>query len=228
MTVLELKQELSRGLDLSDEALEKRFRFLAKSLFSSFQIKKGGNRYWFSDIEFYLYNDRHRDIVTYPRNCPAGSWFLHSSGVDLSFGSKVSFRVNPKSGRCLPYLESSSVFGGILIRGIVPATHNNMSGGILPQKLDGPYKVSDFLFDHFDAFGAPKDFPKIVECVPREVQIETMARHGLSPDSEKKVLTSILPYNYSGCDIPEIDLIEGYEKYLSAQYRFRVLKTKMQ
>ena len=83
----------------------------------------------------------------------------------------------------------------------------------------------NYLFDRFDAFAAPKNFPKIVECIPRDVQIETMVRHGLSPDSEKKVLTSILPYNYSGSDIPEMELVDGYKKYLSAQYRYRVLKT---
>ena len=42
------------------------------------------------DIEFYWFSKNHKDTITYPRNCNAGDWFFHNSGVDLAFDSYVS------------------------------------------------------------------------------------------------------------------------------------------
>lgn len=76
------------------------------------KIVKGSQEYYITDIEFYLYCEGHKDIITYPRKCEAGEWFFNGSGVDISFASNVEFQ-NAKAK-----LSDNSFFGGILLRGI--------------------------------------------------------------------------------------------------------------
>ena len=58
-----LQDMLSAPESLLDDP-EGKFLNLAKYLMNTFQIKKGDNRYWMTDIEFYIYTDSHRDIIT--------------------------------------------------------------------------------------------------------------------------------------------------------------------
>ena len=220
-TIKELEDKLSDPKTLISTR-DKEFANLAKSLMRNFQIKKGNNQlYWITDIEYYIYTDSHRDIITYPRNCEAGRWFFHASGVDISFKSKVSIEQHPKSKKRMPYLDKTAVFGGILIRGIID------SDGALP--ISGPMKVCDALFDQFNAFDAPDNFPQIEEAtIPRNVQVacDEEGRYGLNREPEKKV-KSIL-YNYSGIDesyITRPELITKYGEYLDARYRYRVVSS---
>lgn len=86
------------------------FPQIAELLMTKYAIRKGDELFRFTDIEFYYYNscmdDRREDgttrQVTYPRTTPPGHWFFHSSGMDLTFGSK----------------KEEGYGGGILIRGI--------------------------------------------------------------------------------------------------------------
>ena len=191
------------------KGLEHEFEELARSLMNDFHIKKGDKRYWMTDIEFYLFHDKHRDIITYPRRCEAGMWFFHASGVDISFKSWVDFRPHTKKQIEMPYLTKGAVFGGILIRGIEPV-------GKAGQKANGPLKVCDELFDQINAFHTPKDFPKIVEAPSsRGVSVNPTSREGVNPDAEKKV-HDILSYNYSGYDtevFSESELVKEYERF---------------
>ena len=72
-----------------DGHVEDWFKELADALFQNIQIRKGDKYYRFTNIEFYLYNDKHRDIITYPRISDGGEWFFHASGVDITFKSTV-------------------------------------------------------------------------------------------------------------------------------------------
>lgn len=57
------------------------FEDIATDLLTSYVIQKGEVKYRLTDIEFYLYHDGHKDIITYPRISPAGSCFFHSIGL---------------------------------------------------------------------------------------------------------------------------------------------------
>ncbi len=220
-SIEELKVKLSAPQALISNRDEE-FANLAESLMRNFRIKKGEDQlYWITDLEFYIYTDSHRDIITYPRNCEAGRWFFHASGVDISFESEVRMEPHPNTHKQKPYLDKTAVFGGILIRGIID------NDGTLP--INGPMNVCDALFDQFNAFGTLDNFPQIKEAsIPRNVQVvpDKKGRYGLNNDPEKKV-KSIL-YNYSGIDesyITRQELIAAYREYFDAKYHFLAVPT---
>lgn len=215
----ELRKALSTNLVLGDKGLKEKFDILAISLFNNFQIKKGDRYYWMTELEFYLYHDGHKDIITYPRACAAGTWFFHASGVDITFESKVKFSEHPRNHKQMPFLTKDAVFGGILLRGIKPV---EMDG----KPISGPMNVCDELFDRFDAFAAPSNFPNIVEASePRGVIFKNGSpekRYGLNINAEKKV-HDILSYNYSGIDLEhlsETELVKMYKNYFNEGYRY--------
>lgn len=145
-----------------------KFREIAEILLKKVAIRKGDKTYYIRDIEFYLYADNHRDIITYPRVCKAGQWFFHSSGVDISFESCVK-TIDDEYGLFRPVLDKDAFFGGVLFRQLYPA-------GKAPEdakkcRLDGPHKVEWELFDQFDAFNDVKDFPHRVAC-EHEVEVK--------------------------------------------------------
>ncbi len=126
-------------------------RQLAEDLMKRFWIKKGEMHYWIKDIEFYIYCDSHRDIITYPRNCEAGCWFLHDSGVDIAFRSRTDYAKHPRSKRWKPRLTKNSVFGGILIREIERVEKLELPDGAV-ESFKGPWLSRNELFYSMDAF----------------------------------------------------------------------------
>ena len=103
------------------------FEEAAKLLMNLCSIKKCEKEYKIVDIEFYMYNFQHPDVITYPRDMKMGRWFFHPSGVDLTFDS------------------TPDRFGGILIRGIRNVNDDN-------DQILGPQKCVDALWDNFNAF----------------------------------------------------------------------------
>lgn len=103
------------------------FKEAAELLMNLCSIQKGEKEYEIVDIEFYMYNSQHSDVITYPRVMEMGRWFFHSSGVDLTFHS------------------TPNRFGGILIRGIRNVNDDN-------DQILGPQKCVDALWDNFNAF----------------------------------------------------------------------------
>jgi len=187
------------------------FEDIATDLLTTCVIQKGNTTYRFTDIEFYLYHDGHKDIITYPRISPAGNWFFHSSGVDITFESEVFFPKHSKK----PRLTTNAFFGGILIRGI----EKIISGG-KNETFKGPMLSCDELFDQFDAFGNVQNFPRLVQCKPMDGQVvQLKSRFGLNPDADKKV-DSILKYNYAGSDIDREVLVQSYKDFLDAPYHY--------
>ena len=150
MSEVKLKELLTKEslLENGVNGLEEKFDEIAKILLTKTKIVKGTREYYITDIEFYLYCDGHEDIITYPRNCEAGDWFFHDSGVDISFGSNLSFEDDKA------ILENNSFFGGILLRGIKPV------GGYSSSKnlTDAPKNIVDELFDKFSAFEESEHF----------------------------------------------------------------------
>lgn len=131
--------QLKERLKLTPESnFEKEFKEIADALFNNFVISKGGRKFRFVEIEFY-HSKTEKAPITYTRTAPAGTWFFHQSGADLTFESE---------GDC---------YGGILIRAIrelCPDSH----------AVCGPYKVMDLLFDQFNAFATPDNFPYVEEA----------------------------------------------------------------
>lgn len=103
------------------------FKEAAELLMNLCSIQKGEKEYEIVDIEFYMYNSQHPDVITYPRVMEMGRWFFHFSGVDLTFHS------------------TPNRFGGILIRGIRNVNDDN-------DQILGPQKCVDALWDNFNAF----------------------------------------------------------------------------
>ena len=126
---------------------------LANILLNEVQIKKGQNIYRIICAELYIYNENHPDPAVYERNCPAGMWYFHSSGVDISF--KSFYELDNKK------IIKNSTFGGILVRGI--ELLNGVSNSN-KNTTNAPLNVCDELFDKFNAFDTSLDnFPQIIE-----------------------------------------------------------------
>ena len=126
------------------------FDNVAISLFQNFGIKKIESydykerevEYRFSEIEFYLYNKCTDDWPTYNRDCEAGQWFLHKSGVDLAFETLRTVT----SGE-----EELIQFGGILIRGLI-----KYIDGKVDCVIGGPQRCM------FELFNATRTMPELV------------------------------------------------------------------
>lgn len=110
MTDYKTKEELFDAMkNPSQEDLEN----IAINLIRNFRITKNetdsfGNRtvhYKIVELEIYFYNKENDDWPTYNRDCAAGQWFFHKSGVDIAFQTLRN--------------ESELIqFGGVLIRGL--------------------------------------------------------------------------------------------------------------
>lgn len=221
MTTDQLKKALENPKDLvngnlldKDECLK-----LARALMTEFWIRKGTQHYWITDLEFYIYSDNHRDIITYPRSSEAGCWFFHDSGVDLTFKSTVEFACHPKSKKSKPKLTNDSFFGGILLRGIEPAEPLDLPDGAV-IKLDGPHKLCDHLFDQFNALANDKSFPLLEPSGwVREIgDLKICPREGFPDNAQDKVKS--IKYNYSSLYLPDSELETAYTEYKEKKYHY--------
>ncbi len=77
------------------------FGEIAKQLMNHSTLVAGHERYRLVEIEFYFFFNRHQDVYSHKREEQkhSGTWYIHGSGVDITFGK-------------------SDEFGGILIRGL--------------------------------------------------------------------------------------------------------------
>lgn len=140
--------------------LEERFEQIASMLFNNFAIQSDNKLFLFKEIEFYVYNKQHRDIITHPRASKALCWYINDfGGIDLNFKSSIKRerRVNSRGKNVEKYvLDDSACFGGILIRQL----EEKGSGDI----LKGPLACAE-LFRNYEATGhnINKDLPILVE-----------------------------------------------------------------
>ncbi|MDE6535363.1 MAG: hypothetical protein K2K82_05060 [Muribaculaceae bacterium] len=120
------------------EDIRKYFSETANLLMNNYVISKRGIEYEIVEIEFYLFTHDHPDVITYPRDCKAGQWFFHPSGVDLTFAT------------------TDMQFGGILIRGLRETKGKR-------KQVFGPLKCVDILWDKLNAFEAvAAEIPTII------------------------------------------------------------------
>lgn len=181
--------------EVRDKAIAKIYDAIAKKLFNEYHIKKGDATYDFLEIEFYYFDDKHRDYITYHRTIGKGNWFFHSSGMDLSFESSCveGFKKTSEAGE--------NFFGGILIRGLVKDGNN---------AIIGPLNSCWGLFDIFSAFEPnPNELP-IIERKSVENQFEIFKSQRWIPYDDKKIQK-----DYGGN-------IDSYKDHLSKLYRYYV------
>ena len=200
---------------------QKVFDDIAKILLNKVAIRKGKKIFYIKDIEFYLYENNHRDIVTYPRICKAGQWFFHPSGIDISFESSVDVKSNDFE-LFQPILREDAFFGGVLIRAIYPADKAPSDAG--KYNLDGPHKVEWALFDSFDAFNKVTDFPHMIECEHKIEPIKKDVRKNLKlkeNDYRKKIETILNSY-YENRLISKDEWINVYKCFEKKRYRYTV------
>ena len=111
----------------SFDEIREYFGETAELLMNNFVISARGVEYEIVEIEFYLFTPDHPDVITYPRQCAAGQWFFHQSGVDLTFAT------------------TDKQFGGILIRGLRETKGER-------KQVFGPQNCVDLLWNKFNAF----------------------------------------------------------------------------
>lgn len=199
---------------------QKVFDDIAKILLNKVAIRKGKKIFYIKDIEFYLYENNHRDIVTYPRICKAGQWFFHPSGIDISFESSVEVNSNDYE-LFQPILNEDAFFGGVLIRAIYPA--DKAPSDACKYNLDGPHKVEWALFDCFDAFNEITDFPHLIEC-EHKIEYITKVRKNLKPkenDYRKKIETILNSY-YEDSPVSIDEWINIYKSFEEKTYRYTI------
>lgn len=212
------KDSLIKGRN--NDGYQKVFDDIAKILLNKVAICKGEKIFYIKDIEFYLYENNHRDIVTYPRICKAGQWFFHPSGIDISFESSVDVKNNDYE-LFQPILRDDAFFGGVLIRAIYPA--DKVPSDACKYSLDGPHKVEWALFDCFDAFNETTNFPHLIEC-EHKIEHITKPRKNLIPkenDYRKKIET-ILNYYYEDSPVSIEEWINIYKSFEKKTYRYMV------
>ena len=206
--------------EILQNGYQKTFDKIAKILLNKVAICKGEKIFYIKDIEFYLYENNHRDIVTYPRICKAGQWFFHPSGIDISFESSVDVKSNDYE-LFQPILRDDAFFGGVLIRAIYPA--DKAPSDACKYSLDGPHKVEWALFDCFDAFNETTNFPHLIEC-EHKIEHITKPRKNLIPkenDYRKKIET-ILNYYYEDSPVSIDEWINIYKSFEKKTYRYMV------
>ena len=154
----QLRKRMTLDANMNTNDIEDRFEQIAKMLFESFAIQKGGKKFLFKEIEFYFYNKNHRDIITHPRVSKSLCWYVNDfGGIDLNFASSIKRenRVNSKRKNIEKYvLDDIAYFGGILIRQLI-----SEDGSAI---LSGPIACAE-LFRCYDATGVDRGFPVLVE-----------------------------------------------------------------
>lgn len=184
-------------LDIKDllqtYSIEDLFDAIAKKLFNEYHIKKGDSTYDFLEIEFYYFEERHPDYITYPRTISKGKWFFHPSGIDISFESSCEkgFKKTSKAGE--------NFFGGILIRSLVK------DGNIA---VNGPLRCCWELFDCFSAF----------ELRPNELPI--IERRSVVNQFEIYKTERFISFDKAKAEVNYGDNYENFEDHLLKRYRY--------
>lgn len=158
----ELNMEFATLDDKKPDIASNVFLGIAKKLFCEYQIVKGNStKYDLEEIEFYLYTSQHKDNNhVYPRVCQAGEWFVHYSGVDLTFQTLTDGK---KITQC----------GGILFRRLKKSEINGSDDGYVSvESIGGPLRCLMELFNGQDA-------PKLIKKNPESVTLESSHRIGI-------------------------------------------------
>lgn len=110
------------------------FDRIAEKISKDINLKINGAFYRLVDFEFYTFSEALPDPHTYKSDLQLlnGKIYLHSSGVDITFGDDKNF-------------------GGILLRGVVKLYDgSSQESGFMKQQFDGPQNVATELFSNLN------------------------------------------------------------------------------
>lgn len=108
------------------------FDRIADKISKDINLKINNAYYRLVDFEFYTFSKAFPDPHTYKHNLQLqnGKLYLHSSGVDITFGDGVNY-------------------GGILLRGVIKLYDGaEKENGFMKQQYDGPQMVATELFSN--------------------------------------------------------------------------------
>lgn len=205
--------------DLDD--VNEKFKEIADFLMNKCVVKVGTRKFRMGEIEFYLFSEKHNDIIAYPRtNMDGGEWFFHASGVDICFNSQCK----QDSDGIFKLDEKKDKFGGILIRSIVELDDHLKPIG---KAVVGPIKSMDVLFKKIDAFDREKSREQIAVIVEEknltEAVVESTTRRILVRNGNKAKVKTILSENYKIKDQGTIDQwVRAFGESLDYEWRFIV------
>lgn len=218
--IKQLEQLLSVNNDITEDDIVKTFNNSAELLLGHIAIKRGEEIYLFSDIEFYFYNQYHKDIITHPRNCGAMQWYVNDfGGIDLTFKSSTPVkRIIDKKNKLTvkPILTDKSYFGGILIRELC----NARTG----ERLEGPWACAE-LFRVHDAQGVLNDYPILTEFetgmnIQKATPRMNLKRNNQNTIDKVKYILSGYANEFSDEDI--FSFTDEFNKYQFKCYRYRI------
>ena len=122
------------------ETILQSFDRIADKISKDIQIKINDAYYRIVDFEFYTYSNEFQDPHTYkhPQQLAAGKFYLHSSGVDITFGDGINH-------------------GGILLRGIIKLDNEaGQEAAFMKEQFDGPQMVATELFSNLHPLDSHK------------------------------------------------------------------------
>ena len=118
----------------NQETTLKAFDAIANKISRDINIKINQVHYRIVDFEFYVYSTSLPDPHTYKNDLQLqnGKFYLHSSGVDITFGDGINH-------------------GGILLRSIIKLYDGSeQEHGFMKQQFDGPQNVATELFSNLN------------------------------------------------------------------------------
>lgn len=210
----ELKSLLCIGGSASEEEIIKSFDRIAELLINHAIIRRGERSFRIEEIEFYFYNNQHRDLITYPRITKPLQWYRNAFfGVDLTFDSKMG--TTYEDGELLYTLDGSPCFGGILIRRL------SCNGKI----TDKPRNCANALFDILDAAQISDNYPILeIEGYVRGMHIDTKPRTNIlkecTEEMAKKKVETILWNNFYVNESAEDWMVNEFIKFVDRPYKY--------
>jgi hypothetical protein len=150
------------------------FDRIADKISKDINLKINDNYYRLVDFEFYTFSKAIPDPHTYKNylQLQSGKIYLHSSGVDITFGDGENY-------------------GGILLRSVVKLYGGSeQSSGFMKRQYDGPQIVATELFSNLNSlFGSEKNEISIVDinghnqdaCFYPAKKVVKTKRVGLTP-----------------------------------------------
>lgn len=204
----------------SEEKTLESFDLIADKIARDINIKINNTFYRLVDFEFYTFSKAIPDPHTYKNDLQlqTGKLYLHSSGVDITFGDGKNY-------------------GGILLRSIVKLYEGSeQKNGYMKQQYDGPQIVATELFSNLNSlFTSEKNEISIVDinghnedaCFFPAKKVVKTKRVGLTPkpnDTEDYYRNLPLRYIIILPKFPNFkQVLKGIEGILGEQ----VLKQKM-
>lgn len=211
----DLRKLLCLTSSSTEMEIQNAFGDIAELLINHAIICRAERSFRIEEIEFYYYNNQHRDLITYPRITKPMQWYRNAFfGIDLTFDSQLKTQIY--EGEEFFSLDDSPSFGGILIRRL------SCDSTI----IDKPRNCANVLFDVLDASCTPIDYPVLViEEQGRGLNIDKTRRTNIikerTIDMAKKKVKSILWNNCYINEHPEDWMANEFLRFADMPYKYR-------